>query len=276
MHLRFEKYRLTFDTTLIFLFVLVTSCQSASTPTIYPASSLAPHSTPIVKASPTFTPELSKADLALGITCSPPCWLDIRPGITTLLEGRAVLERYSDEGIVTEWEEFNLAEQTPELARECPELVIWIVETTSGFADAVITGNIASNKVHRINISTHSLHTSYTLGQMVNYYGPPEAVSNLDSDLCSNCSTASWDPGETISLRAYYPSKGMMFSMSAPLSMHGCMCPDMMLGSIFYFTPISLAEFLSLPYPPNSICDSWLEVGIDEPVIEWHGFGPGY
>ena len=248
-----------------------------SVPTTYyggPATS-APDPTAKPDVTPTATtfPSTVEADVdrTLSATCAPPCWLDIWPGITTKQQARATLERYSREGIVIDWIEMEW--------QDCPGITLWPVDVNPHFTGATLVFEL--DTVDHISVD---LYPFYTLGRLVDRYGPPEFVSNLNSrGICSDCRTAmsGWTPGERvdemISLGAYYPTQGMTFSMEAPISMQGCMCPDIVVSAGFYYSPMTIDEFENLKEPSN-ICQAvvWKGRSGNEPVVEWHGFGPGY
>ena len=280
MHSQHTKCLLLVCVVLALSSSLVSSCQSAprptATPTLKRTTPLAPttstgESVPRPTATP--PPEPVNPGLTLGTPCSPPCWLDIRPGITTLEEAETILKHYSDQGIVLSWRDY--------VQGECAQVgvVVWEVSTHSRFANALIT--FKDDVVYRITVVPPNDSYAYTLGELVDRYGPPELVSHPQWN-CSGCDTAREARGERIGLRLYYPGKGMMFDLYVSFLMGGCMCRDMVIEFGTYFTPMPFSELrrrlvpLDAPPPDYTYCDNFLYVGFEEPLVEWHGFGPGY
>jgi hypothetical protein len=201
--------------------------------------------------------------------------LDIQPGVTTLQEAEAILQQYIEEGIVLSWSDRTQG--------ECDDvgLVVWDVFTHPRYADGFIA--FVDGLAFQIAISPPDESYTYTLGELVERYGPPDLVSGESGGRCE-CHSF-WPPGERFGMVVYYLSKGMQFVLRAPISMHGCMCPNMVVEWARYFEPMSFSELQSLldpiytpsnPPPPYSYCDLFLGIGIEEPLVEWHGFGSGY
>jgi len=268
-----KTIKFTLCAMLIFGLIVLSACKAKTSPSVSPS--------PALTATP--MPEPLCPGLTVGIPCSPPCWLDIQPGITTLQQAHDILRRYADEDIV-----LSRSIITP---IECfnTDLTVLDVKTQSRFADAIIV--FKKDLVYSITIQppdTMPLYDSerasyaYTFGELVERYGDPERVSLFGAG-CSECSKIShWDAGLSFSSSVYYPNQGMMFVLNAPDRMLGCLCPNMIVVGGRYFTPISFSQLepslLPCDFEPGdySACERELMIYCEEETTEWHGFGGGY
>ena len=256
MNLQAIRYRSLACFISILVLVATSSCRSSPEPTATPS------------------PEPINPGLTLGVPCEPPCWLDIQPGVTTLQEAEAILQQYIEEGIVLSWSDHTQG--------ECDDvgLVVWDVFTHPRYADGFIA--FVDGLVFQIAISPPDESYTYTLGELVERYGPPELVSGESG---GRCECHSYPQGERFQKVVYYLSNGMQLVVTGRVSMHGCMCPNMVVEWARFFEPMSFSELQPLldpiyspsdTPPPYTYCDNFLAFGVKEPLIEWHGFGSGY
>jgi hypothetical protein len=71
-----------------------------------------------------------------------------------------------------------------------------------------------------------------------------------------------------------YPNQGLVFSILVPWDGLGCVCPEMEVASFCYYPPSSLEEVLIDDYLAETCAG--VQPGIEENLMNWHGFGGGY
>ena len=121
---------------------------------------------------------------------------------------------------------------------------------------------------------------------LVERFGEPESLLLLtdvekgiggSSRHCSSCEE--WEPSPnpvrfSSALDLYYPSQGLVFGVSIPLTELGCICPEMQVSSFTYYAPMSIQEVLHR-YCPIVHQDTGCMVD-ETDLVDWHGFGGGY
>ncbi len=261
MHSRFVKR--PFLVYLLFLLVLSLICACK------------PH--PVSTALP--TPTLDWLDPGLTLeSCFPPCWLELQPGITSLQEAKTILNKYSEKGLISGWQETSIG--------ECPDStwsqIFSVLGSNPPAWGTYFAIAFKNEQVYSIAIEPPENWRTYTLGQLVDLHGFPEFVTDYDLGDCYNCDIVYRESERVIGLRVYYPSKGMQFALTADSQLQGCMCPDMVVENAYYFVPVSTDRFrdLLMPWDVSSSdslrCQSEFKACCDNDVVEWHGFGGGY
>ena len=235
-------------TVLATLLLPVVACQPVSTPT------------PSIYAP---VPTVVEPGLAYGEPCSPPCWQGLTPGKSTSTDIAKVIKELQVSGwTVSDW-------GNPEAG------------FTAYPSPATIRGAIsvyAENSV--VSYTFGSLLFDYTVSELVHQIGEPEnlypiyRVKQSPKASCAeqNVERTAFDAPMII----LYPSRGMIFTTSAPITALGLICPEMEIMGFCYYTPLPIQEALKDDYVAKLCGFDGLKGVTEEDLIKWHGFGSGY
>ena len=69
-----------------------------------------------------------------------------------------------------------------------------------------------------------------------------------------------------------YPSRGLIFTTSAPITALGLICPEMEIKAFCYYTPLPIQESLKDDYVAKQCGFEGLKGVTEEDLIEWRGF----
>lgn len=186
----------------------------------------------------------SSADTSLfsDTHCSPPCWQNLTPGISTLTDVQQFLN-----GLQT-----NEQKTIKVIGSKDEDVFGWVSAQSGGTRQVCV-------KAERLTmIEIIRPDVDLQLGMVVDYFGPPEYLY-----------AAAEAHGEIYVIHLYYPSQGIAFISLPKVKNMGDIKPDMLVDEIHYFVPGDLASYSS------SRC--WGADYITRSVIPniqpWSGFG---
>ncbi len=212
--------------------------------------------------SPTPWPTLIDRGLFYGEPCAPPCWEGITPGISSEEDVVRRFEQLKSEGRIIDY-----------------ELTLWDYQAdlspspSSSRAHLIFHGGRVDYLIIRYDLQEFD----YRVRQVVERFGEPEAYARYSGVEREECYCKEWDDS-----RAYtqpstvgyllYPSQGLTFYVAVAEGYQGCICPEMRVGTFYYYQPRSLADALGKDPSPVIRMNKYSQ----EDIVQWHGYGPGY
>ncbi len=232
----------------LFLLLSIAACRPINTP---PPRMYAP------------VPTVVESGLAYGKPCSPPCWQGLTPGKSTSADAAKVIRKLQTSGwassIRGSFDNGFTAYPSP--------------STINGAISVYVENSVVS-------YTFGNLLFDYTVGELVNRVGEPEnlySIYRLKQSPNTTCAQQDFEPAASSApMVILYPSRGMIFTTSEPITALGLICPEMEIQAFCYYTPLPIQEALKDDYVARLCGFDGLKGVTKEDLIEWHGFGSIY
>ncbi len=217
--------------------------------------------------SPTRTPipTVVEPGLAYGEPCKPPCWRGLIPGQSTSSDVAKVIEQLKTSG----WANEVVGGPHGFVAYPSP----FTTRGTVGLL--VVSGTVA-------HISGDLLF-SYTLNDMVDQFGDPEAVYMPIGNVPRKSSCLEQEGGDPTQsgyrsdpVYFLYPGQGIAFFALVPQADGDLLCPEMRIIAFVYHPPFSLPAGLKRDYLADLFANEGMKGITESDLLKWHGFGTGY
>jgi hypothetical protein len=242
------KRLLLLGTLLSILLLAVAACQPVNTPT---PSMYAP------------VPTVVEPGLAYGQPCSPPCWQGLTSGKSTSADVAKTIDQVKASG----W---------------AKSVVLYPGGGFSAYPSPVtIDGSIhVYVESGVVSYTFGNLLFDYSIGELVHQVGEPEnlySIYRVKQAPTTSCAEQDFEhAASTAPVVILHPTRGMIFTTSAPITALGLICPEMEINAFCYYTPLPIQEALKDDYVAKQCGFEGLKSVTEEDLIEWRGFGSIY
>lgn len=207
-------------------------------------------------------PTVVEPGLAYGQPCSPPCWRGLVPNKSTSTDVAKAIEQLGASG----WA--KSIEGNPNTGFFARPSLLTNQGTVGVYVDNGIVHHIFGN-----------LLFDYSVRELVDQIGEPDNLYFVyrGQPLKPSCSERDFKgPIQSAPVVILYPSRGMVFLISAPFTAVGLICPEMKILAFCYYTPLPIQEALKDDNVSNQCGIEALRGITEKDLVKWHGFGSGY
>jgi hypothetical protein len=207
-------------------------------------------------------PTVIEPGLAYGQPCSPPCWQGLTPGKSTSADVAKAIEELQASG----W-------TVSDRGNPDTGFSAYPLDTISGSIHVHVESGVVS-------YTFGALAFDYSVGELVRRVGEPESLYSIyrvKQSPKTSCAEQNFEQAASSApMVILYPSRGMIFTTSAPITALGLICSEMKVKGFCYYTPLLIQEALKDDYVAKLCGFDGLNGVTEKDLIKWPGLDVPY